>query len=91
MSQSGLGFDLPITGRRDSLFLDHEKQFESRIPSGISFYGQDPALPTVHSSSGLLRTAVPIVTQVCFYVCLNYYYYFFNSFYQNGKEQNQRL
>ncbi|TYJ20837.1 hypothetical protein E1A91_A08G024100v1 [Gossypium mustelinum] len=64
VSQSGIGIDLPITARRDSLFLDHEKQFESRIPSGISFYGQDPALPTVHSSSGLLRTSVPIVTQI---------------------------
>ncbi|KAL4312422.1 hypothetical protein GQ457_01G049220 [Hibiscus cannabinus] len=62
-SQSGIGIDLPI--RRDSLFLEHEKPFESRIPSsGISFYGQDPALSIVHSSSGLHRSAVPIVTQI---------------------------
>ncbi|KAE8660292.1 RNA-binding KH domain-containing protein PEPPER [Hibiscus syriacus] len=62
-SQSGIGIDLPI--RRDSLFLEHEKQFEQRIPSsGISFYGQDPALSMVRSSSGLHRSAVPIVTQI---------------------------
>ncbi|KAE8720757.1 RNA-binding KH domain-containing protein PEPPER [Hibiscus syriacus] len=62
-SQSGIGIDLPI--RRESLFLEHEKQFESRIPSsGISFFGQDPALSMVHSSSGLHRSAVPIVTQI---------------------------
>ncbi|KAK8615191.1 hypothetical protein V6N13_068972 [Hibiscus sabdariffa] len=64
VSQGGMG-DLPVMGMRDSLFLEHERQFESRIPSsGISFYGQDPALPIVHSSSGLHRSAVPIVTQI---------------------------
>ncbi|KAK8635636.1 hypothetical protein V6N13_004363 [Hibiscus sabdariffa] len=58
--EGGIG-DLPVTAMRGSLFLEHERQFESRIPSsGISFYGQDPALPTVHSSSGLCRSAVPI-------------------------------
>ncbi|KAK8635637.1 hypothetical protein V6N13_004363 [Hibiscus sabdariffa] len=60
LSNGGIG-DLPVTAMRGSLFLEHERQFESRIPSsGISFYGQDPALPTVHSSSGLCRSAVPI-------------------------------
>ncbi|GMJ01525.1 PEPPER [Hibiscus trionum] len=64
VSQGRIG-DLPVTAMRDSLFLEHERQFESRIPSsGISFYGQDPALPIVHSSSGLHRSAVPIVTQI---------------------------
>ncbi|KAK8635450.1 hypothetical protein V6N13_004187 [Hibiscus sabdariffa] len=64
VSQGGIG-DLPVMGMRDSLFLEHERHFESQIPSsGISFYGQDPALPMVHSSSGLHRSAVPIVTQI---------------------------
>ncbi|KAK8614925.1 hypothetical protein V6N13_068712 [Hibiscus sabdariffa] len=64
VSQGGIGH-LPVTAMRGSLFLEHERQFESRIPSsGISFYGQDPALPIVHSRSGLCRSAVPIVTQI---------------------------
>ncbi|XVF69910.1 hypothetical protein PTKIN_Ptkin11bG0119000 [Pterospermum kingtungense] len=64
-SQSGIGIDLPVTARRDSLFLDHDTQMESRIPSsGISFYRPDPALSTMHSNSGLGRSVVPIVTQV---------------------------
>ncbi|XWS28143.1 hypothetical protein CRYUN_Cryun25bG0040300 [Craigia yunnanensis] len=64
-SQSGIGIDLPVTASRDSLFLDRETQLESRIPSsGISFYGQDPALPTIPSNSGLVRSIVPIVTQI---------------------------
>ncbi|XP_022753429.1 RNA-binding KH domain-containing protein PEPPER isoform X3 [Durio zibethinus] len=64
-SQSEIGIDLPVTARRDSLFLEHETQLESRIPSsGISsLYGQDPARSTIHSNSGLVRSIVPIVTQ----------------------------
>ncbi|XP_022753428.1 RNA-binding KH domain-containing protein PEPPER isoform X2 [Durio zibethinus] len=65
-SQSEIGIDLPVTARRDSLFLEHETQLESRIPSsGISsLYGQDPARSTIHSNSGLVRSIVPIVTQI---------------------------
>ncbi|KAE8669021.1 protein CHLOROPLAST IMPORT APPARATUS 2-like isoform 1 [Hibiscus syriacus] len=64
VSQSGIGVDLPVTARRDFLFLEHEKQFESQIPSsGIPFYGQDLPHSIVHSSSGLHRSVVPIVTQ----------------------------
>ncbi|XWS52283.1 hypothetical protein CRYUN_Cryun11dG0055000 [Craigia yunnanensis] len=82
-SQSGIGIDLPVTARRDSLFLERETQLESRIPSsGISFYAQDPALSTIRSNSGLVRSIVPIVTQFCFCVCL---IFFFNSFLQRGK------
>nr|KJB53718.1 hypothetical protein B456_009G002300 [Gossypium raimondii] len=63
-SQSGIGIDLPVTARGDSLFLEHETQLESRIPSsGISFYTQDPTLSAIYSSSGLVRSVVPIVTQ----------------------------
>ncbi|XVE71897.1 hypothetical protein DITRI_Ditri10aG0188400 [Diplodiscus trichospermus] len=63
-SQSAVGVDLPVSARRDSLFLERETQLESRIPSsGVSLYGQDPALSTVHSTSGFLRSSVPIVTQ----------------------------
>ncbi|KHG01645.1 hypothetical protein F383_07534 [Gossypium arboreum] len=64
-SQSGIGIDLPVTARGDSLFLEHETQLESRIPSsGISFYTQDPTLSAIYSSSGLVRSVVPIVTQI---------------------------
>lgn len=77
-SQSGIGIDLPVTARGDSLFLEHETQLESRIPSsGISFYTQDPTLSAIYSSSGLVRSVVPIVTQVCFCV--------YNSCLQRGK------
>ncbi|XP_039047053.1 RNA-binding KH domain-containing protein PEPPER-like [Hibiscus syriacus] len=65
VSQGGIGVDLPVTARRDFLFLEHEKQFESQIPSsGIPFYGEDLPHSIVHSSSGLHRSAVPIVTQI---------------------------
>ncbi|OMP07733.1 hypothetical protein COLO4_07096 [Corchorus olitorius] len=61
---SQIGIDLPVTARRDSLFLERETQLESRIPSsGISVYGQDPAISTIHSTSGLVRSMVPVVTQ----------------------------
>ncbi|XP_022755486.1 RNA-binding KH domain-containing protein PEPPER-like isoform X2 [Durio zibethinus] len=63
-SQSAIGIDLPVPVR-DSLFLERETQLESRIPSsGISFYGHDPAPSTKHSTSGLVRSIVPIVTQI---------------------------
>ncbi|OMO79062.1 hypothetical protein CCACVL1_13923, partial [Corchorus capsularis] len=62
---SQIGIDLPVTARRDSLFLERETQLESRIPSsGISVYGQDPAISTIHSTSGLVRSMVPVVTQI---------------------------
>ncbi|XWS52284.1 hypothetical protein CRYUN_Cryun11dG0055000 [Craigia yunnanensis] len=60
-SQSGIGIDLPVTARRDSLFLERETQLESRIPSsGISFYAQDPALSTIRSNSGLIAQTMQI-------------------------------
>ncbi|XVF19033.1 hypothetical protein REPUB_Repub11eG0075600 [Reevesia pubescens] len=64
-SQSGIVIDLPVTSRRDSLFLERDTQLESRIPSsGLSFYGQDAALSSIHSTSGLVRSVVPFVTQI---------------------------
>ncbi|KAH1067909.1 hypothetical protein J1N35_032896 [Gossypium stocksii] len=64
-SQSGIGIDLPVTASGDSLFFERETQLESRIPSsGIFFYTQDPTLSAIYSSSGLVRSVVPIVTQI---------------------------
>ncbi|KAL6977864.1 hypothetical protein U1Q18_026647 [Sarracenia purpurea var. burkii] len=68
-SQTGPGTDYPVSSKRDSLFLDHETQLESHIPSsGISLYGQDPGLSVIRSSglgsSGLGRAGRPIVTQI---------------------------
>ncbi|KAK1550904.1 hypothetical protein Q3G72_026693 [Acer saccharum] len=61
-SQGGISTDYPSSARRESLFL--EPQYESRFRySGVSLYGQDPALSAVRSS-GLGRTSGPIVTQV---------------------------
>ncbi|KAI0500286.1 hypothetical protein KFK09_018498 [Dendrobium nobile] len=53
-------------GKRDSLYLDHESQFDSQFPhSNLSLYGQDPALSGLRSSGmGLGRTAGALVTQV---------------------------
>ncbi|XP_020693869.1 RNA-binding KH domain-containing protein PEPPER [Dendrobium catenatum] len=53
-------------GKRDSLYLDHEYQFDSQFPhSNLSLYGQDPALSGLRSSGmGLGRTAGALVTQV---------------------------
>lgn len=46
------------------MFLEREPQLESRYRlSGISIYGQDPALSTIRSSA-LGRASGPIVTQV---------------------------
>ncbi|PKU81905.1 KH domain-containing protein [Dendrobium catenatum] len=52
-------------GKRDSLYLDHEYQFDSQFPhSNLSLYGQDPALSGLRSSGmGLGRTAGALVTQ----------------------------
>ncbi|XP_010259900.1 PREDICTED: RNA-binding KH domain-containing protein PEPPER-like [Nelumbo nucifera] len=63
-SQTGISSDYPLSLKRDSLFLDRETQLESQIQhSGLSLYGQDPALPGMRSS-GLGRTSAPIVTQI---------------------------
>ncbi|XP_043710010.1 RNA-binding KH domain-containing protein PEPPER-like isoform X1 [Telopea speciosissima] len=63
-SQTGISSDYSISLKRDSLFLDRETQLDSQIPhSGLSLYGQDPALSGIRSST-LGRPAAPIVTQV---------------------------
>ncbi|XP_042498716.1 RNA-binding KH domain-containing protein PEPPER-like [Macadamia integrifolia] len=63
-SQTGISSDYPISLKRDSIFLDRESQLDSQIPhSGVSLYGQDPALTGMRSST-LGRTAAPIVTQI---------------------------
>ncbi|XP_043713666.1 RNA-binding KH domain-containing protein PEPPER-like [Telopea speciosissima] len=63
-SQTGISSDYPISLKRDSMFLDREAQLDSQIQhSGVSLYGQDPALTGLRSST-LGRTTAPIVTQV---------------------------
>ncbi|XP_059637507.1 RNA-binding KH domain-containing protein PEPPER [Cornus florida] len=63
-SQSGIGSDYSLPGKRDSLYLDRETQMESQIhSSGLSLYSQDPGLSGMRSS-GLTRAAGPIVTQI---------------------------
>ncbi|OVA19331.1 K Homology domain [Macleaya cordata] len=60
-SQPGVGNDYPLSLKREPLYLDREPQLESH--SSLSLYGQDPALAGLRSS-GLGRSAAPIVTQV---------------------------
>lgn len=44
--------------------LDRESRLETQITSsGVSLYGQDPALPGIRSSR-IARATAPIVTQV---------------------------
>lgn len=63
-SQSGISADYPLSARRESLFLEREPQYESSFRySGVSLYGQDPALSAVRST-GVGRASGPIVTQV---------------------------
>lgn len=63
-TQSAISTEYTPSTRRESLFLEREPQLESRYRlSGISIYGQDPALSTMRSSA-LGRASGPIVTQV---------------------------
>ncbi|KAF5175397.1 Rna-binding kh domain-containing protein pepper [Thalictrum thalictroides] len=63
-SQPGYSSDYSLSIKRDSLFLDRETQLESQMQhSGVSLYGQDPALSGLRSS-GLTRASAPIVTQM---------------------------
>lgn len=71
-SQTAIASDYPLSmsAKRDSLFLDRETHFESQLQSsGLSLYGQDPALSGIRSL-GLGRTGAPIVTQVVILSCL---------------------
>uniref|UniRef100_A0A1D1ZHI2 Poly(RC)-binding protein 3 n=1 Tax=Anthurium amnicola TaxID=1678845 RepID=A0A1D1ZHI2_9ARAE len=64
-SQTGIGSDYKLPLKRDSLFLGRETQFDSRVQqhSGLSLYGQDPAISGL-GSSGLGRASGAFVTQV---------------------------
>ncbi|XP_024184535.1 RNA-binding KH domain-containing protein PEPPER isoform X2 [Rosa chinensis] len=62
-TQTGGGTNYPLTATRESLFLSHESQLESQLPSsGLSIYGQEASLSSIHSSR-LGRPGAPIVTQ----------------------------
>ncbi|XP_022857209.1 RNA-binding KH domain-containing protein PEPPER-like [Olea europaea var. sylvestris] len=62
--RTSFGNDYPLQMKRDSLFLDHESQMESHIPSSrFSLYGSDH-VPGNRSSAGIGRTGGPIVTQI---------------------------
>ncbi|KAF3782257.1 RNA-binding KH domain-containing protein PEPPER [Nymphaea thermarum] len=63
-AQLGAGADYALSLKRDSLYLDRESQLDSQVSlSGLSAYGQDPALGGLRSST-LGRTAAAMVTQV---------------------------
>ncbi|XP_077244857.1 RNA-binding KH domain-containing protein PEPPER-like [Tasmannia lanceolata] len=63
-SQTGISNDYPLSLKRDSLFLDRETLLEPQIQhTGLSLYGQDPALSGLRSS-GLGRSTAPLVTQM---------------------------
>ncbi|XP_040371050.1 RNA-binding KH domain-containing protein PEPPER isoform X4 [Rosa chinensis] len=63
-TQTGGGTNYPLTATRESLFLSRESQLESQLPSsGLSIYGQEASLSSIHSS-GLGRPSAPIVTQI---------------------------
>ncbi|XXG75645.1 hypothetical protein AAC387_Pa08g0173 [Persea americana] len=62
--QTGITNDYALSLKRESLFLDRESHLEPQIQhSGLSLYGQDPAIGG-GLSSGLGRTAAAFVTQV---------------------------
>lgn len=64
--QTGITNDYALSLKRESLFLDRESHLEPQIQhSGLSLYGQDPAIGG-GLSSGLGRTAAAFVTQVRF-------------------------
>ncbi|XP_077235159.1 RNA-binding KH domain-containing protein PEPPER-like isoform X2 [Tasmannia lanceolata] len=56
--------DYPLSSKRDSLFLDRETQLDPHIPhSGVSLYGQDPAISRLRLS-GLGRDPAALITQM---------------------------
>uniref|UniRef100_A0A5B7AEL0 Putative RNA-binding KH domain-containing protein PEPPER-like n=1 Tax=Davidia involucrata TaxID=16924 RepID=A0A5B7AEL0_DAVIN len=62
--KAGIGSDFSLSSKRDPLLFDREAQLGSRFPhSGLSLYGQDPGFGGIRST-GLGRTAAPIVTQI---------------------------
>ncbi|CAK9188003.1 unnamed protein product [Ilex paraguariensis] len=62
--QTGSGSDFSLSVKRGNLFFDRESQLDSDITySKVSLYGQDPGLGGLRST-GLGRTAAPIITQV---------------------------
>ena len=64
-SQPVIGSDYAPSLKRESLFLDRESQLDPQIPrSGLSLYGQDPALSGLRSST--LGRGGALVTQVHF-------------------------
>lgn len=63
-SQMGMGGDYSHPSKRDSLYFDREAAIDSRMQhSGLSLYGQDPAISGL-GSSGMPRTSGAFVTQV---------------------------
>ncbi|XP_008794900.1 RNA-binding KH domain-containing protein PEPPER-like [Phoenix dactylifera] len=61
--QAVVGNDYAPPLKRESLFLDRESQLDPQIPrSGLSLYGQDPALSGLRSSA--LGRSGALVTQV---------------------------
>ncbi|CAA6669780.1 unnamed protein product [Spirodela intermedia] len=63
-SQMGMGSDYSHPSQRDSLYFDREAAIDSRMQhSGLSLYGQDPAISGL-GPSGLSRTSGAFVTQI---------------------------
>ncbi|XP_028788396.1 LOW QUALITY PROTEIN: RNA-binding KH domain-containing protein PEPPER-like [Neltuma alba] len=63
-SQNSISVDVPLSTKRDSLFVERETHLDSQLPSSaMSLYGQDSSLPGVRSST-LGRGGAPIVTNV---------------------------
>ncbi|XP_072957170.1 RNA-binding KH domain-containing protein PEPPER [Typha angustifolia] len=63
--QSMIGNEYSRPAKRDSLYLEREPQLDSQISSrtGLSLYGQDPALSGLRSS-GVGRAPGALVTQI---------------------------
>lgn len=59
----GLATDYPVPGKRDPLFMDHEREMESHMPSSrLSLYASDHGLGS--RPSGIGRPGGPVVTQI---------------------------
>ncbi|KAK9755326.1 hypothetical protein RND81_01G018100 [Saponaria officinalis] len=62
LSQTLTDDDISLPYKREYYF-DREPDLESKLTrSGVSLYGSDPAIGSLHST-GLTRSAAPIVTQ----------------------------
>ncbi|XP_068634408.1 RNA-binding KH domain-containing protein PEPPER-like [Aristolochia californica] len=62
-SQGGYSNEYSLSLKRDSMFLEREAPLENPLPhSGLSLYGQDPAISGLRSS-GLGRAIVTQITQ----------------------------